>query len=34
VKIRPLGEWRQGEVAFVNKVKFTAGAPSALFTFA
>lgn len=28
------GEWRQGEVAFVNKVKFTAGAPSALFTFA
>lgn len=28
------GEWRQGEVAFVNKVKFTAGVAQPLFTFA
>ena len=28
------GEWRQGEVAFVNKVKFTTGVAQALFVFA
>lgn len=28
------GEWRQGDVAFANRVAFTTGAPQTLFTFA